>query len=242
MRSHSLAATVFFVVTAALVLAGITTSAAPPNPKEELQAVMARMDKAANEFKAMTAQVTYVTHTDVLNEDNAETGTAVMQKVQPGEVKGLVDFLSPDKHAVTFEKRQVRQYYPKIKTVQVYDLDERGEQLDKFLMMGFGTSGTELAKDYDMKVLGTETLKGDTAPSIRLQLIPKSKEALEYLKSVELWIPEQGDPYPRREKILQPSGDYRIVTYSELKINPGLKSDALQLKLPAGVKTVYPGK
>ena len=45
------------------------------------------MDKAASEFKTMTAQVTYVTHTDVLNEDNTETGTAIMQKVQPGEVR-----------------------------------------------------------------------------------------------------------------------------------------------------------
>jgi len=58
-----------------------------------------------------------------------------------------------------------------------------------------------------------------------------------------LWIPEQGDPYPLREKISQPSGDYRLVTYSDVKINPAhLKSDALQLKLPSGVKTEHPGK
>ena len=60
---------------------------------------------------------------------------------------------------------------------------------------------------------------------------------------LELWIPEQGEPYPVREKISQPSGDYRLVTYSELKINPpNLKADALRLKLPSGVKTEYPGK
>jgi outer membrane lipoprotein-sorting protein len=238
MRLHSLTATVFLALTVFLA-----RPAPPPNVNEALQALSARMDKAANEFKAMTAQVTSVTHSDVLNEDSTETGTVVMQKLQPGEVQGLVNFVNPDPHTVTFEKRHLRLYYPKIKTLEVYDLDERGEQLDKFLMIGFGTSGTELAKDYDMKVLGTEAAKGDAgARTIRLQLIPKSTEAREYLKSVELWIPEQGDPYPQREKILQPSGDYRLVTYGDLKINPALKPDALQLKPPAGVKTVYPGK
>ena len=119
-------------------------------------------------------------------------------------------------------------------------MDKHGEQLDKFLMIGFGTSGTELAKDYDVSVLGTENIKGQAA--IHLQLIPKAAEARQYVQKLELWIPEQGDPYPLREKIFEPSGDYRLVTYSDLKINPPLQPDALQLKLPPGVKTEYPGQ
>ena len=127
-----------------------------------------------------------------------------------------------------------------MKTVQVFDLEKHGEQLDKFLMIGFGTSGMELAKDYDVSVLGTESMNGQSA--LHLQLIPKVPEARQYVKKLELWIPEQGDPYPLREKILEPSSDYRLVTYSGLKINPPLQPDALQLKLPPGVKTEYPGK
>ena len=192
------------------------------------------MDKAANDFKSMTAQVTYVTHTDVLNEDDTETGTVTMKKVQPGEVQGLVEFTSPDRKTVTFEKRRVQEYLPKINTLQVFDLDKHGEQLDKFFMIGFGTSGTELAKDYDVTVLGTENWQGQ--PAIHLQLIPKVAEARQYVQKMELWIPEQGDPYPLHEKILEPSGDYRLVTYSDLKINPPLQPDALQLKLPPGVQ------
>jgi len=228
-------------VTAFLALIALSSAAAPP-AKDDLQDLLARMDKAAATFKAMTAQVTYVTHTDVLNEDNTETGTAIMQKVQPGEVKGRVDFVNPDPHIVVFEKRHVQRYFPKIKTLEVWDLEKNGEQLDKFVMIGFGTSGAELAKDYDMTALGVESLKGQPGKFIHLRLTPKSAEAREYVKSLELWIPEQGDPYPVREKILAPSGDYRVVTYGDLKINPALPPDALQLKLPPGVKTVYPGK
>lgn len=229
-------------LTAFLALIAFQAAAAPPSGKDELQDLLARMDKAAGTFKAMTAQVTYVTHTDVLNEDSTETGTAVMQKVQPGEVQALVDFVSPDPHTLHIQKRRLEIYRPKIKQLEVYDLENHGEQIDKFVMIGFGTSGSELAKDYGVTVLATESLKGQPGKFVLVRLIPRSSEAHEYVTSLELWIPEQGDPYPVREKILAPSGDYRLVAYGDLKINPPLRADALQLKLPSGVKTVYPGK
>jgi hypothetical protein len=62
------------------------------------------------------------------------------------------------------------------------------------------------------------------------------------VQKLELWIPVEGDPYPLREKNIEPSRDYRLVTYSELKINPPLQPNALQLNLPQGVKIEYPGK
>jgi outer membrane lipoprotein-sorting protein len=219
-----------------LILTGPMLAAGNDN----LQQVLARMDKAASEFKAMTAQATYITHTEVLNENDRENGTVTMKKVQAGEVQGRVDFTGPDSKIITFEKRKFQEYLPKINTLQVFDLTKHGEQLDKFLMIGFGTSGTELAKDYDVSVLGTDNAKGPAG--IHLQLIPKTADVRQYVQKLELWIPEQGDPYPSREKILEPSGDYRLVTYSETKINPPLQPDALQLKLPPGVKTEYPGK
>ena len=228
----------------AVCLFAILLAAPLANATDVLQEVLQRMDHAASTFQAMTAQVTYITHTDVLNENTTETATVVMKKTSSGEVQGRVDFTAPDVKTLTFEKRKVQIYYPKIKTLQIYDLDKQGEQIDKFLMIGFGTSGTELAKDYTMKALGTEAAKGEgDVATIQLQLIPKANQARQYVSMLELWIPEQGDPYPVREKISQPSGDYRLVTYSDLKINPpNLKADALRLKLPSGVKTEYPGK
>lgn len=205
-----------------------------------LDQVLARMDRAAKDFKSMTAQVTYVTHTEVLNENDQESGTIAMKKIHPGEVEGLVDFTSPDRKSIAFEKRTAKEYLPKLKTVQVFDLKKHGEQIDKFIMIGFGTSGSELAKDYDMTVLGTESWQGQ--PTIHLQLIPKSGDAKQYVQKLELWIPALGEPYPVHEKIQEPSGDYRLVTYSDLKINPPLPADALKLKVPPGVETVYPGK
>jgi outer membrane lipoprotein-sorting protein len=216
------------------------SSAVAASASDDLKPVLTRMDKAANDFKSMTAQVTYVTHTDVLNDDSTESGTVTMKKVQPGEVQGRVDFTAPDRKTVTIEKRRVQEYFPKINTLQIFDLDKHGEQLDKFFMIGFGTSGTELAASYAMSVLGREKVNGQS--TVHLQLMPKAPEARQYVQKLELWIPADGDPYPLREKIVEPSGDYRLVSYTALTINPPLQPDALQLKLPPGVKTEYPGK
>ncbi len=220
-----------------LTLAGSSTLA---TGSDNLQQVLARMDKAAGDFKAMTAQVTWVTHVDVLNEDSTDIGAVIMKKVQPDEVQGRFDFTGPDARTVTIAKRRVQEYLPKLNTLQIFDLDKHGAQLDKFLMIGFGTSGTELAASYDVKIAGSEQLKGQMAT--RLQLVPKNSEVKHYIVKLELWIPDQGDPYPLREKIFEPSGDQITVTFSDLKINPALQPNALQLKLPPGVKTEHPGQ
>jgi outer membrane lipoprotein-sorting protein len=48
------------------------------------------------------------------------------------------------------------------------------------------------------------------------------------LKKVDLWISEKVG-FPVQQKFYMPDGDYRLVTYTELKINPRLPSSALDL-------------
>lgn len=210
-------------------------------PDNGLQDLLSRMDQAASSFQSMSAKVKYVTHTSVLNDTSEEAGTVLMRKLHANLMQGLTDFTSPDRRTVSIQQRKLQVYYPKIKTVQIFDLGKHGEQLDQFLMMGFGTSGTELARDYAIKVLGPDTVQGQK--STKIELIPKAGEAREYVQKVEMWIPDRpSQPYPSQEKIYEKSGDYRLVNYTDMKINQPLKADALELKLPSGVKKEYPQK
>jgi outer membrane lipoprotein-sorting protein len=189
----------------------------------------------------MTSTVKYLVHTAVIDDDSSETGLVKMKKVQEHEVIGLVEFTEPDRRVIAFAHSQVQIYYPKIKTVQIYDLGSHGEQLDQFLLLGFGTSGTELAKVYAMKITGTESVQGQ--PATILELTPKSADLRQYLRKVELWLPQAPKPpYPLQEKLYEPSGNFRVMTYLDLKINIPLPDDALKLKLPKGVKKEYPQK
>jgi outer membrane lipoprotein-sorting protein len=207
----------------------------------DLQDLMARMDQAAAKFKAMTAKVHYTTYVKVIDDTSDETGTLTMKKMGPSEIAGRIDFITPDARTVVFEKREAQVYQPKAKTVQIYDLGKHGEQLDRFLMIGFGTSGTELAQDYAMQVLGVEEVGAQK--TTRLELTPKVDAIKSYVVKLDLWIPNSpNDPYPTQEKIFQPGGDYRLVNYSDLRINPSLPANALELKLPNGVHVERPQK
>jgi outer membrane lipoprotein-sorting protein len=206
---------------------------------DSLQDLVTRLDRAASDFRSMSAELKVITHTAVINSDDEETGTMMMKKVQGREVQYLLDFSQPDPRTIFYEKKKVQIYLPKIKTVQIYDLGKHSERLEQFLMLGFGTSGTELAGAYDMQAAGSETMDGK--PTTRLVLVPKAADLRSRINKVEMWIPDGAAPYPVEQKFYQPAGDYRRSIYSNLKINPSL-GDKLKLKLPGGVKTEYPQK
>ncbi|MGH9631504.1 MAG: LolA family protein, partial [Bryobacteraceae bacterium] len=90
---------------------------------------------------------------------------------------------------------------------------------------------------YNIKLTGEEAINGQKA--FKLELIPKSAQRLERLKKLELWIAESGT-HPIQQKFTQPSGDYTLITYSNVKLNPALSEEAIELKLPKGVKREYP--
>ncbi len=202
-------------------------------------AILDRMDRAAAQFRGMTAAVKHTSHTDVIHEDSVATGHVKMRKVHAGSVEGLIDFTTPDPKTYLFAKRTAKIYTPASRTLEVIDLGKHGEQLDQFLMIGFGTSRADLEHGYAVKLEGQEKLGG--RDTVHLVLTPRSKEAAQYVTTVDLWIAADTG-YPVREKVLQPSHDYVQVDYSNVVINPLLSDADFKLQLPKDVQTIYPQK
>lgn len=225
-----------YVACAFLVCAAALGDETGPAPS--LQDVVKRLDQAASQFKGMTAKISRTEHTAVLNEDDTESGVVYMKKTG-GRLQALMDITQPDKKVSALEGREVQIYYPNMKQVDIYDAGKNGEQLEEFLTLGFGTSGSDLQRMYTMKVKGVETVKNEN--TVHLELIPKSDEAKKMVSKIDLWIGEHN--YPVQEKIYEPSGNYNLVSYNDVQINPpNLKEQDVQLKLPDGVKKNYPQK
>jgi outer membrane lipoprotein-sorting protein len=74
---------------------------------------------------------------------------------------------------------------------------------------------------------------------MHIGLTPKSADVRKYAATIDLWIPD-GQANPIREKLTEPSKDYLLETYSNLKINPPLPDSAFRLNLPPGVKELRP--
>lgn len=204
-----------------------------------LDEVFRQMDASAPGFRAMAGQIQRTSYTKVIDDTTKETGSITMRKPKPTEIRALIRFTEPDEKTVSLQGTKAEIYFPKLKTVQVYDLGKQKQLVDQFVLLGFGTSGKELAKSYDVKATGEETIAGQKAT--RLEMVPKSAEARKHLAKIELWMSNTG-AYPIQQKLYQPSGDYNLITYTDVKMNPNLADDSVQLKVPGGVKREYPQK
>jgi outer membrane lipoprotein-sorting protein len=205
---------------------------------EPLADVLARMDRAAQDFRSLTAKMHRVQFTAVLSESSSMEGLMRLKRAKGGTV-GVVEFQPPDPRTVFVNGKSIQIYYPKANSVEIYDASKYVSNIDQFLLLGFGTTSAELMKSYDAKLGGVEAISGKMCT--RVELTPKSAEMKKLIARIELWIPES-DGNPVRERVTEPSKNYELVDYSEIQLNPALPDAAFELRLPPGVKKIYPQK
>jgi outer membrane lipoprotein-sorting protein len=206
---------------------------------ESLQAVQARMDKSAAEFVSLKSRVKKISYTAIIKDTATETGEFIVKKLKSGDVRVRMEVEKPDARSIALSRKKYEVFLPKINTVQEYDLSQYGKLIDQFLLLGFGTPVAELQKSYTMRVNGAEMIDGKMATKV--EMVPKADSIKAHLKLIEVWIPP-GDGNPVQQKFTQPSGDYVMTTYYDVKINPLLKDADVQLTLPKHVKREKPQK
>jgi hypothetical protein len=194
------------------------------------------MDSNAAAFKGVTAQMTRIEYTAVLKEKTEEKAVLTMWKGKKGPAV-LLDFKSPDVKDILIRDGQFSEFFPKLNLIRETDLGKYSSAVNQFVTLGFGASGKDLQKNYKIDYKGPEVLKiADKDVKVtKLELTPKSAEALEYMKKLEFWIPE-GSSYTIQMKIHQPSGDTNTAIYTDVQVNPvGLNEHSVELKTPKNV-------
>ena len=201
---------------------------------ESLDAIFARMDKAAKEFKSATASLKQVEYTAVIDEKTTEDGVLHLKRVH-GNVMLRVNFDPPNQRVVALNGHLVVIYYPQAKSADKYDVSKYTSKntVEQLLLLSFGAaSGTELKKDYT--VTGGQTEKIDSTVTTRVELVPKSEEMRNAIRRITLWIPE-GKRYALKERVDKPGKDYIEWTYMHPELNKPLPDSEVTLKLPPGV-------
>jgi len=205
-------------------------------PAGDADAVLGRIDKAGAAFRGMSAHLRRLSHTEAVNDDSVDSGTILLKRAHPRDLRMLIDLTEPDPKTVAFQGHKLEIYYPKMATVQEFDVGKERALLEQFFLLGFGTSRADLQASYNLRLVGPDTVAGQKTEL--LELIPKSKEVLQHLTRLEMWVAENG--YPLQQKFYLRGGDYQLATYSDMKINPDLPDSSLKPKLPKNVKREYP--
>jgi outer membrane lipoprotein-sorting protein len=207
---------------------------------DSLDAILKRMDQAAPKFQALTADVAMDTYQSIFGEESSpdshtrENGTLQMQRLKKGEVRAILDFKGANARTIAVIGNVISIYTPANNLVTRTNVGDKSQMINEFLLLGFGSSGSELAKTYTIESAGTDNVGG--ASTTKLQLIPKDADTRKQLSKVLIWIPDNG-VNPIQQQFFQPAqphDNWRKVTYSNIVVNPKM-SGKLELKLPAGV-------
>ena len=216
----------------ALALALAFAGVARPDSLED---VLGRMDAAAKEFKSYSTDVKRLDYTKIIDEKDETSGTMRLRRDKNG-VSGVMKFTSgQDSYTLGISGGTVKKYLPKANEVQIYNVRKSAVTLDQFLLLGFDTTREELLRDYDVTLVGLD--KVGSVDTTRILLKPKSAETLKLVKTIELWFPN-GKGYPIQQKGTEPSGNYKLATFSNQQVNPPLPPSAFEFAVPAGAKQI----
>ena len=131
-------------------------------------------------------------------------------------------------------------YYPRIARVEEYNISKYRDTFQQALLLGFGTPAKYLRDNYDLRLVGEESV-GDR-PTVRLRLVPKSDSTRRRVPKFEMWV-STNTWQAVQQKPYDPGGeDYHIFTYDDVKLNAKFDDKVFKLKITKKTKRVFPLK
>lgn len=200
-----------------------------------LETVLTQMDSASAQFRNAEADFVWDQYQRVVDETDTQKGKVYYRRTNKGETQMSANIQSPEQKYVLFADGKVRLYQPKIEQVNEYDAGKNRDQFQSFLVLGFGGRGHDLLKQFDVTFGGNEDVDG--VKTAKLELTPKAPNVKNMFSQIVIWI----DP-PRgislKQQFFEPSGDYRIAHYMNIKLNTKVPDDLFKLHTRGNVKTV----
>lgn len=221
----------------ALAWAFLGLGAAPQAPASPtLDSVLKKMDAVAARFTSAQADFEWDRYEKAIDEiDDVQSGV-IYYRHTGNKVEMMADIrkdgpslkeLKAQPKYVLFSDDKIQMYEPATNHVTIYNLGKNSSEFETYLVLGFGASGQDLVKQFDVTYLGAKTVQG--VSTAELQLIPKSEKVRNNFKQIFLWIDlERGISVQQQLVTLQ--DDYRLATYSDIKLNEPIKGEVFQLK------------
>ena len=202
----------------------------------DLERVLEAMDKAAGGFRTTEASFVWDQYQKVVDETDSQKGKVYYRKSGDG-VQMAADISDPDPKYVLYTDSKIQIYQPRIDQVTVYNTGKDRGEIKSYLVLGFGGRGHDMLKSFDVKYLGRE--KVGTQDAVKLDLVPKSDKVRNNFSHILLWIDEQRG-ISLQQQLFQPSGDYRLAKYSDIRINQRIPDSVFKLRTTGKTKLVSP--
>ncbi len=199
---------------------------------DEALRLMESVGKTFHSFEASFVQKKY---TAVLGEfDTPESGEFAYARARDGTALLRQEVVKPGVRILTIKGGVATLYQPLIKQAQVVSLGKNKDKAE-YLALGLGQSPSSLRDTFELSYQGVQDVGGISCHA--LVLSPKSAGAAAYFSSVTLWL-RRSDGLPAQQKLLEPSGDYLLVSFFDQKLNRKIPDTKFEQRLGDDVQVV----
>jgi len=219
-------------IAGAVFLYSSLSVAAPP---DDLASVLRQMDDASAKFRTTEASFTWTQYNKVIDEVTETQEGKIYFRRSGNEIQMAAEITQPSAKVVIFSGGKIQMYQERIDQVDIYNAGSHREEFESFLVLGFGGSGQDMMKSFDVKYVGAEKI--DDTETVKLDLTPKSEKVKQHFSHILLWIdPQRG--LSLKQQLFETSGDYRIAKYGDIQVNQKISDDKFKLKTSGKTKTL----
>ena len=199
-----------------------------------LEGVLSMLDRAAQDFHTLTADIEHMKYTAVVKDTSSETGQIFVRR----DDKMRIEFQKPDPRTILRNGDSLFIYTPKINRVEEYNIGKHRAFADQYLALGFGTKGDTLKKNYVVTLIGEEEF--DSRKTVVLELTPKSEQARSQIARIRMWI-DEASWLPVQQKFFETSSDdYFLSHYTHIMKNLKISDAKFKPDWPKSVKVEKP--
>jgi outer membrane lipoprotein-sorting protein len=207
---------------------------ARPAQADGLQDVLARMNKAAANFKTGQADFEWLVYTKVVEQTDIQKGKIYYRR-KGAELSLAIKIESPVPKQIVVEKGTLLMYEKRIDQLTERKLGKNKDDIEAGMSLGFGSRGDDLTKNYEVQLAGWETVDG--VKTAKLELVPKRATEKQYFTKIIMWIDPDRD-VALKQQFFQPSEDYRLVHNTNIQVNSKIPADVFQLPVTGSTKRV----
>jgi outer membrane lipoprotein-sorting protein len=224
--------TSYFVSRLAFCACAALISAAAQTPKPNaLDAVLAQMNAASTKFTNAQADIRQDLYTKVVRDTDTKNGQIYFIRNAGSAQMGMKLFEADGKlyQQLQFKDNVGQLLTPGENKIDQFSATGKNQSTAQTIMtLGFGGSGTELKKNWAITDLGADTL--DNVKVEKLDLVSKDPAISKVYSHIAIWLDPVRDVSLKQISYDASSGDTRTVTYTNIRLNGKIDTNAFQIK------------
>lgn len=217
------------------VFAAASSHAQAASP--QLANVLKQLDTASARFQRATANFQWDYYEKVVRDTTTQKGSIYFERAKGSTNMGaiLIDPNAGPKSKpikiIQYDGGIMQMLDTGVDQITIFHAQNNQAAIESFLTLGFGGSGTDLARAWNISDLGPETLtdNGQPVKVEKLDLVGKDPNARKNFTHITVWI-DPARAVSLKQIFYTPSGDYRTATYSSIKVNGNVHKDQFAIK------------